>query len=426
MCSARLLLISCLLTITILTIPVYTKDYISIDSPEFRKFQIAIPEFIETNPITRTQNIGPELRASLIELLNMTGCFDIINEKAYLEKATGNVVFANWAAIGTDYLVKCALQHEPLNIKLFLQLFDIIKEEALISKTYVVKKDSKSDFARKAASEIFLAITGEKGPFNTRVAFVAKKDGASTIYTLNFDGTGLTKLTEVNTIAIAPRWSPDGRYLSFTSYRDGNPDMYILDMADKRIRKRFANKGINIAGSWNADSDKFLITMTKDGNEQIYLASVAESKARQLTHSDAINISPTFSPDNRKIAYVSSSSGNPQIFVMNADGSNNQRITFSNNYNTSPSWSPKGNAIAYESKISGRFHICVVDENGGNFQQLTRGYDDSESPSWSPDGRFIAFAVRKKGVFIMSADGYNVRLIFKGDSSGVAWSPSYE
>jgi TolB protein len=411
---------------------IFAKVYIDIDSPSFQKFPIAIADFRKTGGDLSSEDLSNWFADSLENYLNITGFFKSISRKAFLNGQNQTtpderIDFDAWTVIGAEYLVKGVYTSTGGNLTTEFRLYDVVKGELITGKQYTGRVEQKLEMACQFAREVLIALTGDGSVFDTKIAFAMKKKNLSDIYTIDFDGSKLTKITDEGALTLSPRWSTDGRYVSYTSYRDGNPDIFLKSLNGNTTRKIAGYAGINISGTWSQDSNKVLVTSSKDGNEEIYIVDIKTGLLERLTNRPDIDVSPAWSPDNRKIAFVSNRSGSPQIYVMDADGSNVKRLTYDGNYNTSPSWSPHGKKIAYESLVNGRFQIFMIDEDGTNSVQMTFNSVDHESPTWSPDGRYLAFYTRGNsgGVYIMNANGLNTRLLQKGNSGflGAAWSP---
>ncbi len=429
--------IVCLLSVLFITLQGHDacgKVYIDIDSPTFQKFPIAITDFKKINAESQRGELASWFPDTLGKYLGMTGYFNIIERGAFLEnqKLAGltaeSIRFADWTAIGAEYLVKGAFLYTGRELTAEFRLFDVVKGEVVSAKRYTGKIEDRNEIVRRIAGEILTALTGEEGVFNTKIAFVVKKGQVADIHTINFDGTELARITNHKSIIVSPRWSPDGRYISFTSYKDGNPDLYIKTIDAAATEKIAGYDGLNMAGSWSQDGRRLLLTLSKDGNENIYRMELRNRKLERITSSIGIDISPAWSPDNQRIAFVSNRSGSPQIFIMDNDGNAVKRLTYEGNYNTSPSWSPKGKRIVFEGSVNGRFQIFSIDEDGSNLLQLTSDNADHESPSWSPDGRYLAFSSRGGGkcrICVMNANGLNTRILYEtvNDCKNPSWSP---
>ncbi|NPU85462.1 MAG: Tol-Pal system beta propeller repeat protein TolB [Syntrophaceae bacterium] len=407
------------------------KVYLDIDSPAFQKFPIAVTDFQSRTSGPGSEGLSQGLADRLGHYLDVTGFFNVISRKAFLEDPRkagilpGTFRFDDWSAIGSEFLVKGSFAVTGTELDIEARLFDVVKGEVLVAKGYKGRKDKPEELLRRFASDILMALTGEGGVFDTKIAFVMKSKGKGDIYSVLFDGTERQRLTSHQSILYAPRWSPDGRMLAFTSYKDGTPDLYVQDLATRRIRKLIDYGGINLAGSWSPDGRRLLVTLSKDGNEEIYVLDTSSYQLRRLTFSASIDISPAWSPDGTRIAFVSNRGGSPQIYLMNTDGSNVRRLTFEGNYNTSPSWSPRGKRLAFEGMAGGRFQIFTIDEDGSNLLQLTFDRDDNESPTWSPDGRYIVYSSRRGGgrIQVMNVNGTNVRTLQDGGATSPSWSP---
>ncbi len=432
--SFQSILFAVLISLSSFTGDAIAKVYIDVDSPNFRLFPIAVCDFnpLDANAAAKSGDLGIALADEVKTYLKMTGFFNPLNKKSFLDdKSINPIVFTNWTMIGADYLVKGMISQSEKEISNECRLYDVVKGELLFNKKYTVGRNDFKTLAKNIASDILFALTGDEGDFNTRIAFVAKRGNKSDIYTVNYDGSDLKTMTGHRSIIIAPRWSPNGRFLAFTSFKSGVPEVYIRDLQSGSERKVASFDGINLCGYWSPDGQKLLLTLSKDGNEELYLLEIQNLSLRRLTRNYSIDVSPTWSPDGKKIAFVSNRGGSPQIYTMDADGGNVKRITFAGNYNTTPSWSPRGGRIAYEGLINHKFQIFTIGEDGNNMMQLTFDTADNESPSWSPSGRQIVYSSKtgsKSKICIMNANGQNMRVLKEGGGNVMMpmWSPRFK
>lgn len=414
--------------------PVLAKVYIDINAPNFQQFPIAVSDFHIQGQPGQQRESSSNIAESIRFCLSLSGVFNVLDKKSFLDGVepglSEKIRFSDWTMVGADFLLQGDLLAKGVNLEVAGRLYDVARGQMLFNKQYAGRSNDLPAIARTIATDILFELTGEKGDFNTRIAFVNKKNARQDIYVMNYDGSDLERATSHQSIVASPRWSPDGRYLAFTSYKSGRPEIYLRHMQTGKERKISSFEGLNLCGSFSPDSKKLLLTLSMDGNEEIYALDIDTLSLQRLTRSYAIDVSPAWSPDGKKIAFVSNRSGSPQIFTMDADGGNVKRVTYEGSYNTSPSWSPRGGKLAYESLLNRKCQIFTVDEDGSKPTQLTFGNVDNEYPTWSPSGRQILFSSRQGGksrISIMNANGSNIRVL-KEEAARLAmpvWSPGF-
>jgi tol-pal system beta propeller repeat protein TolB len=415
------------------------KVYVDIDSPTFQQIPIAICDFNnQTTSAIKSANFGITVSDDVKKDLSLTGIFNILNKKSFLENnppgnaaTTENIRFSDWATIGADYLLRGNIIQNNKEIIVESRLFDVTRGELLFNKKYRSDINKLKALSRAIASDILFALINDEGDFGTKIAFVSKKGSKSDIYVINYDGSELKTITNHQSIVMSPRWSPNGNFLAFTSFKGGRPEVYIQNFKNGTEKKVASFEGLNLCGSFSPDGKKLLLTLSKEGNEEIYVLEIDTLKLKRLTNNYSIDVSPAWSPDGKKIAFVSNRAGSPQIYIMDADGNNTKRITYEGNYNTSPSWSPRSGRIAYEGLANNRYQIFSIDEDGNNPMQLTSDASNNESPSWSPSGRQIVYISRKSSnskIFIMNSNGSNPRVLNENSYKLVmpAWSPRFK
>jgi TolB protein len=413
--------------------------YVDVDSPIFQQIPIAICDFSnQTASSDKPTDVGITIPDDVKKDLSLTGLFNILNKKSFLENNSSDNAaakeprrFSDWATIGADYVLQGNITRNDKEIIAESRLFDVTRGELLFDKRYHSEINKLKTISRSIASDILLTLTNDEGDFNTKIVFVSKKGSKSDIYMINYDGSELKNITNHQSIIIAPRWSPDGNFLAFTSFKDGRPAVYIRNIKNGTEKKVSFFEGLNLCGSFSPDGNKLLLTLSKEGNEELYVLEIDTLKLKRLTNNYSIDVSPSWSPNGKKIAFVSNRSGSPQIYIMDADGNNVKRITYEGKYNTSPSWSPRGDRIAYEGLVNDKYQIFSVDEEGNHPLQLTFDTANNESPSWSPSGRQIVYASQKNSkikICIMNSNGLSPRVLIENSYKSVmpVWSPRFK
>ncbi len=417
-----------------------TRYYIDITSPYFKKIPVAVPEFKILSPgktekeIAFAQKLKKDLPDILIHDLEFCGLFRILSPRGFLVDPqkmgvkTAEINFKNWRIQGTDLLVRGAFHIINNTLLIELRLFDVLKAKMVVGRAYEAPLEDARLAIHKFSEEIYKRITGKKGIFLTKIAFVNKVGKKKQLYICDFDGENVQQVVKSGDILLSPAWSPDGNFLAYVEIEEMGPAIYITDLLRGTVRKLCSYMGLNIAPAWNPKENVLAATLTVHGNPEIYIVDLNGKVQKRLTKFWGIDVAGSWSPDGRYLAYVSNSGGNPQIYILDTETLEKRRLTYNGNYNTDPSWSPTGEWIAYAGLSSEGTNIFRIKPDGTGLQQLTVNSGRNEHPSWSPDGRMIVFSSNRTGqqrLWAMFADGHNQRQItfLTGNQSDPAWSP---
>jgi TolB protein len=433
--SCRILIAWSFVTVFILTLPgasLAGYDYIDITQPYLRKLPIAVPFFKKISTADDAVFFSRSLSNLLADTLDFTGYFKILNREAFLadpqtDAGLANVIFHDWTSIGAELLVTGGVLVKDNILEIELRLYDTFKERLLVGKRYKGQISDQRRIIRRFCSDVIYSLTGDRGIFETEIAFVSTSTGTKEIYICEFDGYNARKVTDTKSITLTPAWSSDGQWIAYTSYARGKPDLYIKNLKEKRGTV-VSKDGVNITPAWFPNKFDLAATLSFSGDPEIYLLTGTGKVIKRLTYNKGIDVSPARSPDGKNMAFVSKRSGTPQIYVKNLDSGQDNRLTFQGNYNTQPSWSPKGDKIAYSGMEGGLNNIFVIGIDGQRLTQLTHNEGDNESPSWSPDGNLIVFSSTREGpsrIYVMTSYGTDQRrlLKLKGQQTQPKWSP---
>jgi TolB protein len=288
------------------------------------------------------------------------------------------------------------------------QLSDPVRESAMGRSTLVVSEGDLRLAGHQIADYVYEKITGQKGIFATRIAFITKQNNVFRLTIADWDGENPSVALRSSEPIISPSWSPDGRRLAYVSFESQKPVVYVHSLSDAQ-RVAVANfRGSNSAPAWSPDGRSLAVALTRDGLSQIYLISATgEGAPVRLTTSSGIDTEPVFSPDGRFIYFTSDRGGAPQIYRMPAAGGDVSRITFGSPYNVSPRVSPDGRTLAFISRRDIGLVLVVRDLANGSERVLSDGGRE-ESPSFAPNSRWIMYATRSAGrdsLMAVSIDG---------------------
>jgi TolB protein len=276
------------------------------------------------------------------------------------------------------------------------RLWDVVKGQDLGGQSFVVPALDLRLAAHRIADAIYEKLTGEKGVFSTRIAYVTKAGSRYNLWVADADGENAQSALASPEPIISPAWSASGAQLAYVSFESRKPVVYVHEIASGQ-RRLIANfRGSNSAPAWAPDGRSLAVTLTREGGSQLYTIAASGGEPRRLTQSGSIDTEPTYAADGRNIYFVSDRGGSPQIYRMAASGGEAQRVTFTGSYNISPTLSPDGRWLAYISRINGAFKLQVMELATGTVQSVTDTTAD-ESPSFAPNGRLIIYATRQGG-----------------------------
>ena len=380
-------------------------------------------------------HIGNAFVSTLRRDLELSGYFRLLDPHAYIEDPQtsgfelGQFNFADWRSINTDFLVKGSVNGSGGGLKLTAYLYDVAQQRRMMGKNYSGDPADVPRMARRFADAILEAISGQKGPFDSKLAFVSTGGGRfKEVYTQSIDGQDLFKLTGNPTINLFPSFDRSSNHLLYLSYKSMEPALYLVNLKAQTEAKITSPHGRVIGGTLSPDGEQIVAAIERGGITNLYLLTRDGAEIRQLTDTSGINVSPAFSPDGERMAFTSDRSGTPQIYVMSLSGGSPKRITYSGDYNTTPVFSPKGDKLAYQSRESGRFDIWTIPVGGGDPTQVTDGNGSNEYPSWSPDGRYLAFSstrAHNSRIYIMMVGNRKIISALtegNGNDSCPAWS----
>ena len=418
----RKLLVAALLSLA--AWPVLAQLSIEITGAGANRIPIAIA------PFAGEAALPPGITAIVRADLERSGLFRALQVPALVPQPTeaSNVNYAEWKSRLADALVlgSVAVRSDG-RFEVRFRLYDVVKQSPIGGVAYTMSRDQLRATAHRIADYVYEKLTGEKGVFSTKIAYVVKRGARYELQVADADGANEQAMLVSNEPIISPAWSPNGKRIAYVSFQNKKPIVYVQDVEVPKQNVVANFKGSNSAPAWAPDGAKLAVALSRDGNSQLYLINPDGSNPRRLSSSGGIDTEPNFSPDGQWLYFTSDRGGSPQIYRMPASGGEAQRVTFEGSYNVTPRVSPDGKSLAYIMRNGGKFQAALLDLNTRQVQILTDSEFD-ESPSFAPNGRQILLAtvIGGRGVLsAVSADGrVKQRLTLSaGDVREPAWGP---
>lgn len=346
----------------------------------------------------RDESRSPAAVSAIVQAdLERSGLFRALDASADRLDEASRPPLADWRIKGADALLAGSVT--PLADGRFdvrYHLWDVLKAKDLGGLSLVVPAADLRQAAHRIADDIFEKLTGDRGAFATRIAYVSKVGNKHTLIVADSDGEGAqTPLTSTQPI-ISPAWAPDGRQLAYVSFETGKPVVVVQDVSSGRRRVVAGFKGSNSAPAWSPDGRQLAVTLSREGGSQIYVMGVDGQDVRRVTQSAAIDTEAVWSPDGASLYFVSDRGGSPQVYRVPAAGGAAQRVTFSGAYNISPALSPDGRWMAYIGQVERGYRVHLMELSTGQVRVLTDTRDD-ESPSFAPNSKQVIYATRTGG-----------------------------
>jgi len=344
-----------------------------------QQFPIAIA------PFARDGQVPVEIESVVRADLARSGLFRIVDAGATPIPENAAVSLPDWKGRGADALaIGSVTRLADGRFDVRFRLLDTIRGSQLDGLSYVSPASDLRLTAHRIADRIYEKLTGERGVFATRIAYVVQTSRNSwELHIADADGANPQSALRSREPIISPAWSPDGSRLAYVSFETGKPVVYVHTVATG-TRKAVANFcGSNSAPAWSPDGKSLAVTLTREGNSQVFLMDADGGNVRRLTTSSGIDTEPSFSPDGKSIAFVQRESGRFRIAVLEVDTGQVTVLT-DGTLDDSPSYAPNGKMILYEAQVGGRGQLAAVSSDGRVRQRLVSSAGDVRDPAWGP------------------------------------------
>ncbi|MGB5326081.1 MAG: Tol-Pal system beta propeller repeat protein TolB [Pseudomonadales bacterium] len=378
--------------------------------------------------------VGIDLASIVSADLTRSGRFEVLPRDAMLStpRSAAEVVYRDWRSLGVEYLLIGRSELFGDALVLDIELFDVQRQRPVLSQRLQNRSSEIRALAHAASDEVYEELTGIKGVFGTRMAYVSVsgKDLANRTHRLivaDADGARPREILRSREPILSPDWSPDGKQIAYVSFESGRPAIYRQELATGVREQITAFQGLNGAPAWSPDGKRMAMVLSRDGNPEIYVMELASKQLTRVTRHFSIDTEPDWMPDGRALVFTSDRGGQPQIYRIELDSGATSRLTFRGSYNAAAQMLEDGKSMVMVSRQNGDYHIAWQEIETGRLLVLTRSSLD-ESPSIAPNGSMLLFATKQgeRGVLAAVAldGGFKYRLPSPdSDVREPAWSP---
>ncbi len=391
---------------------------------------------IAITPVSGDSPVDATLLESVVYSdLYRSGYFSIIDKSNYPQQTVklDQVEYGLWRNNGMEALLVMGVTNAGDDkVRVQFELYDLVRKQRALGHSVTTSKKQLRKVAHKISDVVFEKLTGIKGAFSTRIAYISEavsknKKKKFQLQIADADGYNPRTVFSSSKQLMSPSWAPDGRRVAYVSFENERTEIFVQDITTGARSKLSSEPGINSAPAWSPDGNYLALTLSSGGDPEIYIMDVASRKLRKLTNHYGIDTEPAWSPDSRFIYFTSNRSGSPQVYQVPFGGGSPKRLTFDGNYNAAPTVSADGKFIAMVHSSGEGYKVGVFDIEKNAFRLLTDGVLD-EAPSFAPNGSMIIYSTRHNNSTVLSAVSADGRVrqrlqLQKGKVREPAWSP---
>jgi len=246
---------------------------------------------------------------------------------------------------------------------------------------------------------------------------------AGDVWTVPITGGAATRLTVHPGHDDHPVWSPDGRRLAFSSDRHGASNVFLMERDGSGVGRLTFSGRAEIPTDWSLDGDWIYFYSRREGDTyrepRMYRVPVAGGQSWRVA--DCFGALPQISPDGERIAFVRGStpwgrrgyrgSASFDVYVYAVGDNTFSQVTDFDGTDKQPVWDAEGRGLYFLSDRGGTLNVWYLEIGTETPKPITHMTgDDVREFSISADGRTLAFT-HWDAIYVMTIDDGLSRVI---------------
>ncbi|MEG1735985.1 MAG: Tol-Pal system protein TolB, partial [Comamonas sp.] len=203
-------------------IPALAQFRVEVTGVGLTQLPIAIAPF-------KGEGASPQKISAIIQAdLERSGLFRAVDASGVALDESSRPDVTLWRSKGADSLASGSVTRlADGRYDVRFRLWDVVRGQDLGGQGFAVTTGDLRLVAHRIADYIYEKLTGEKGVFSTRIAYVTKAGANYRLWIADADGENAQSALSSPEPIISPAWAPNGTQLAYVSFESRKPVVYV-------------------------------------------------------------------------------------------------------------------------------------------------------------------------------------------------------